>query len=69
MTDKISQLRLSAGTVPDPFGLAWEPAHEMTDEEAPDRDGGSKATDDTDGDDGATTGEPEHGTVRLGELD
>jgi hypothetical protein len=70
MTDKISQLRLSAGTVPDPFGLAWDPAHEMTDEDEPDPAGpGSTATDDTDVDEDATTGEPEHGTVRLGELD
>jgi hypothetical protein len=70
MTDKNTQLRLSAGTVPDPFGLAWDPARQATDEEATDSDGhGSTASEDTDVDDGAATGEPEHGSVRLGELD
>jgi hypothetical protein len=70
MTDKNSQLRLGVGTVPDPFGLARDPARQMPDEEAPDPDSaGSTATEDADQDDGAATGDPEDGTVRLGELD
>ena len=71
MTDKNSQLRLSAGTVPDPFGLAWDPARPVSDGEASDPGSpGSTPSDDADQDTGAT-GEPgpEHGTVRLGELD
>jgi hypothetical protein len=70
MTDKISQLRLGAGTVPDPFGLARDPAHQMSEEETPDLGGpGSTATDDTDNDDGAAIGGHADETVRLGELD
>jgi hypothetical protein len=70
MTDKNSQLRLSAGTVPDPFGLARDPERQALDEEATDPDShGSTASEDTDRDNGAATGEPEHGSVRLGELD
>jgi hypothetical protein len=70
MTDKNSQLRLGAGTVPDPFGLARDPARQVSDEEAPDPDSpGSTATEDADLDDGVATGEPGDDTVRLGELD
>ena len=70
MTDKDEQLRLGAGTVPDPFGLAREPARQAMDEEATNPDShGSTASEDTEPDNGAATGEPEHGSVRLGELD
>lgn len=70
MTDKNSQLRLGAGTVPDPFGLARDPAREVSDEEATDPGSpGSTASDDTDQEDGTATGEPRDRTVRLGELD
>lgn len=70
MTDKNSELRLGVGTVPDPFGLARDPARLVPDEEAPDpASPGSTAAEDADQDDGAATGEPENGTVRLGELD
>lgn len=70
MTDKNSQLRLGAGTVPDPFGLARDPAGQVSDEEATDPESpGSTAVEDADQDDGAASGGPEDGTVRLGELD
>ena len=70
MTDKEDLLRLGAGTVPDPFGLAWEAGPHAPDEERPDPETpGSAAAEDTGLDDGAATGEPEDDTVRLGELD
>ena len=68
MTDKDEQLRLGAGTVPDPFGLAREHTGQESDEEAPDPDSpGSTVTEE--GDDGEVTDEPEADSVRLGELD
>jgi hypothetical protein len=70
MTDKESLLRLGAGTVPDPFGLAEDPARLLSDEEAPDPDSPSTPTsqdmalaEDED------FGQSEVGTGRLGELD
>jgi hypothetical protein len=74
MTDKDDLLRLGAGTVPDPFGLAWDPHRHVPGEETIEPDStGSTATDtDQDGDAtglGVPDGDPEEGTVRLGELD
>ena len=70
MTDKEDQLRLGAGTVPDPFGLAWEHARQASDEEVSDPDGpGSAAMEHEALDRGAGTEAPEADSVRLGELD
>ena len=68
MTDKEDLLRLGAGTVPDPFGLARDPAREVSGEQALDPDG-STVTEEADQDAGAADSEPGVGTVRLGELD
>jgi hypothetical protein len=69
MTDKNSQLRLGAGTVPDPFGLAREPARQVSEEATDPGSPGSTASEDPGQNNEVATGEPEHGTVRLGELD
>jgi hypothetical protein len=70
MTDKQDQLRLSAGTVPDPFGLAWDLTRQASDEEVPDPDSaGSAAIEQATQDRGAVTDAPQVETVPLGELD
>lgn len=75
MTDKNDRLDLGVGSVPDPFGLAWE--HERHADEAgvDTGDTGSDTSDDTAtvtaiaGAGGTTETEPDEQPVRLGELD
>lgn len=75
MTDKNDRLDLGVGSVPDPFGLAWE--HERHADEAgvatgdtgTDTSDGTATVATTAGAGGAADPEPDEQPVRLGELD